>query len=352
MLQVAEVKSSRSAPTPELSRLPFVLGTLGSSPGPSNRCSCADQSDASTQVAWQKYVLQNGWREDLPCDHCGKVCSSKAWPFTAHSQRHTNPQDELRCDALWQRCFHSKDALRSHMLNPQTDRQRESHNSCSCSRLPTATKIADPQQMDVDNSYNSDDDDVVIIEDTTIPNDDFLLGTENLRKFASISFLALQTVVVAVQGGAAARPPWGEVSREVENLDAHARYEMWVKASTRVGEGVSSRVVSQAPSTTVAARIKSFGQEVEVKAGAPLTLPCSVVGIPAPLVTWTHLGRDAIPKSQATSSATALREGSGWRRRWSPGRQVMSYRNSAVAPPTTSRSLLGTWWVAGRRREQ
>ncbi|KAG0713795.1 hypothetical protein GWK47_015387 [Chionoecetes opilio] len=34
----------------------------------------------------------------------------------------------------------------------------------------------------------------------------------------------------------------------------------------------------------------------EVKAGAPLTLPCSVVGIPAPLVTWTTLGRDAIPK--------------------------------------------------------
>ncbi|XP_063870460.1 cell adhesion molecule Dscam1-like isoform X4 [Scylla paramamosain] len=110
---------------------------------------------------------------------------------------------------------------------------------------------------------------------------------------------ALQTVVVPVEGGAtASRPAWGEVSREVEGLDAHARYEMWVKASTRVGEGGASRVVSQAPAATVAARIKSFGQAVEVKAGAPLTLPCSVVGHSAPLVTWTHLGRDTIPNSQ------------------------------------------------------
>lgn len=56
--------------------------------------------------------------------------------------------------------------------------------------------------------------------------------------------------MVPVEGSAGVRSPWGEVSREVDGLDAHARYEMWVKASTRVGEGVASRVVSQAPSTT------------------------------------------------------------------------------------------------------
>lgn len=61
---------------------------------------------------------------------------------------------------------------------------------------------------------------------------------------------ALRTVVVPVEGSAGVRSPWGEVSREVDGLDAHARYEMWVKASTRIGEGVASRVVSQAPATT------------------------------------------------------------------------------------------------------
>lgn len=53
-----------------------------------------------------------------------------------------------------------------------------------------------------------------------------------------------------MEGAAGVRPPWEEVSREVDGLDSHARYEMWVKASTRVGEGAASRVVSQAPSTT------------------------------------------------------------------------------------------------------
>ncbi|KAK8745263.1 hypothetical protein OTU49_000093, partial [Cherax quadricarinatus] len=49
---------------------------------------------------------------------------------------------------------------------------------------------------------------------------------------------------------------------------------------------------------TVPVRIRSFGQTVEVEAGSSFTLPCAVVGSPAPAVTWTHLGRDTIPQTQ------------------------------------------------------
>ncbi|XP_042207955.1 Down syndrome cell adhesion molecule-like protein Dscam2, partial [Homarus americanus] len=106
---------------------------------------------------------------------------------------------------------------------------------------------------------------------------------------------ATSSLVVAAEAGAV---PWIELKREVGELDTHARYEFWVTSSTHVGEGAASRVVSESPSSTVAARIRSFGQTVEVQAGGTLTLPCAVVGIPTPTVTWTHLGRDNIPQTQ------------------------------------------------------
>nr|XP_045620714.1 Down syndrome cell adhesion molecule-like protein Dscam2 [Procambarus clarkii] len=106
---------------------------------------------------------------------------------------------------------------------------------------------------------------------------------------------ATRSMVVAADNGAAL---WAELSREVGALDAHARYEFWVTASTRVGEGASSAIISKTPSSTVAARIRSFGQVVEVQAGSSLTLPCAVVGTPPPAVTWTHRGRDNIPQAQ------------------------------------------------------
>lgn len=48
-------------------------------------------------------------------------------------------------------------------------------------------------------------------------------------------------------GGAGGGGWWVEVSRTVGGLASHARYEFWVSASTRVGEGAVSRVVSQRP---------------------------------------------------------------------------------------------------------
>ncbi|KAK8745268.1 hypothetical protein OTU49_000098, partial [Cherax quadricarinatus] len=106
---------------------------------------------------------------------------------------------------------------------------------------------------------------------------------------------ATRSMVVAADVGAS---PWVEVSREVGQLDAHVRYEYWVTSSTRVGEGAASTIISQTPSSTVAARIRSFAQTVEVEGGSSFTLPCAVVGSPTPTVTWSHLGRDNIPHAQ------------------------------------------------------
>ncbi|XP_068200860.1 cell adhesion molecule Dscam1-like [Palaemon carinicauda] len=100
---------------------------------------------------------------------------------------------------------------------------------------------------------------------------------------------ATRSLKVGVEVGAS---PWAEISREVVGLDNHARYEFWVTAWTRVGEGGASRVVSQNPSAKIGAKIRSFGQSVEVVAGGSLTLPCVVVGSPAPAVTWKHVSRD------------------------------------------------------------
>ncbi|XP_047494788.1 Down syndrome cell adhesion molecule-like protein Dscam2 [Penaeus chinensis] len=102
--------------------------------------------------------------------------------------------------------------------------------------------------------------------------------------------LATRDIAVTADVGAV---PWVELSWKVGDLDAHARYEFWVTASTRVGEGAASRVVSESPSTIVPARIRSFGQSVEVRAGSSLTLPCAAVGSPPPSVSWSHQGRDS-----------------------------------------------------------
>ncbi|KAK4310368.1 hypothetical protein Pmani_018061, partial [Petrolisthes manimaculis] len=109
-----------------------------------------------------------------------------------------------------------------------------------------------------------------------------------------------EVVGVGGSGGVGGGGWWVEVSRTVGGLPSHARYEFWVSASTRVGEGAVSRVVSQQPAqdAQVAARIKSFGQVVEVAGGSTVSLPCTVVGHPPPTITWSLLGRPP-PSSQA-----------------------------------------------------
>lgn len=67
---------------------------------------------------------------------------------------------------------------------------------------------------------------------------------------------------------------------EAKGLQPHMEYQFWVTASTRVGEGKSSRVASQITSNRVPARIVSFGGPVVRPWKTSATLPCLAVGQP------------------------------------------------------------------------
>ncbi|KAH8302477.1 hypothetical protein KR044_007321 [Drosophila immigrans] len=67
---------------------------------------------------------------------------------------------------------------------------------------------------------------------------------------------------------------------EAKNLHPHMEYQFWVTASTRVGEGKSSRVASQITTNRVPARIISFGGPVVRPWRSTVTLPCTAVGKP------------------------------------------------------------------------
>lgn len=67
---------------------------------------------------------------------------------------------------------------------------------------------------------------------------------------------------------------------EAKNLHPHMEYQFWVTASTRVGEGKSSRVASQITTNRVPARIISFGGSIVRPWRSTVTLPCTAVGKP------------------------------------------------------------------------
>ena len=67
---------------------------------------------------------------------------------------------------------------------------------------------------------------------------------------------------------------------EAKNLQPHMEYQFWVTASTRVGEGKSSRVASQVTSNRIPARIISFGGPVIRPWKTSTSLYCLGVGQP------------------------------------------------------------------------
>ncbi|XP_063226995.1 cell adhesion molecule Dscam2 [Bacillus rossius redtenbacheri] len=75
-------------------------------------------------------------------------------------------------------------------------------------------------------------------------------------------------------------------SHETVRLQERATYQFWVTASTKVGEGESTPVVTISPSSKVPARIVSFSREITTPWKHDITLPCKKVGIPAPQVVW------------------------------------------------------------------
>ncbi|XP_055627632.1 cell adhesion molecule Dscam2 isoform X6 [Toxorhynchites rutilus septentrionalis] len=67
---------------------------------------------------------------------------------------------------------------------------------------------------------------------------------------------------------------------EAKQLQSHTEYQFWVSASTRVGEGKSTRVVSQMASNRVPAKIVSFGGLTIRPWKTSASLNCMAVGQP------------------------------------------------------------------------
>ncbi|XP_072391711.1 cell adhesion molecule Dscam2 isoform X1 [Diabrotica undecimpunctata] len=67
---------------------------------------------------------------------------------------------------------------------------------------------------------------------------------------------------------------------EVKSVQSHIEYQFWVTASTRIGEGQSSKVVSQVATPRVPARIISFGGVVVRPWRSTVSFNCEAVGAP------------------------------------------------------------------------
>ncbi|XP_049782628.1 Down syndrome cell adhesion molecule-like protein Dscam2 [Schistocerca cancellata] len=68
------------------------------------------------------------------------------------------------------------------------------------------------------------------------------------------------------------------------------RYEFWVTAFTKIGEGQSTPVASVTPESKVRAGIISFGGPRMVTWKSDVRLPCQAVGIPEPKRRWLEAG--------------------------------------------------------------
>lgn len=79
---------------------------------------------------------------------------------------------------------------------------------------------------------------------------------------------------------------------KMTGLREESRYEVWVAASTRIGEGIPSVMTSFSASKTIPARIIELGDHISVTAGyfTPFLLSCHVVGSDPVHKSWTQDG--------------------------------------------------------------
>ncbi|XP_030749790.1 Down syndrome cell adhesion molecule-like protein Dscam2 isoform X2 [Sitophilus oryzae] len=78
----------------------------------------------------------------------------------------------------------------------------------------------------------------------------------------------------------------GTEMHEVVRAHDTATLQFWVTASTRIGEGESTKIITVTPSKNVPAKVASFGREMVSAWKQDIFLHCKKVGIPLPSISW------------------------------------------------------------------
>uniref|UniRef100_A0A1B0GF88 Down syndrome cell adhesion molecule-like protein Dscam2 n=1 Tax=Glossina morsitans morsitans TaxID=37546 RepID=A0A1B0GF88_GLOMM len=87
---------------------------------------------------------------------------------------------------------------------------------------------------------------------------------------------------------------------ETQRTQESATYQFWLTASTKVGEGEKTQVVTVPPNNKVPARIVSFSQRIITPWKENLELPCRKVGSPAPVTIWRQDGHNMETSTRKT----------------------------------------------------
>ncbi|CAG9795734.1 unnamed protein product [Diatraea saccharalis] len=98
------------------------------------------------------------------------------------------------------------------------------------------------------------------------------------------------------------------LSHETSRSPPRATHQFWVSASTRLGEGETTRVVTVLPSESVPARITSFSRSIVTPWKENISLSCNKVGIPTPSTTWSMNGAtlESTLRKNVTSDGTLV----------------------------------------------
>lgn len=87
---------------------------------------------------------------------------------------------------------------------------------------------------------------------------------------------------------------------ETQRTQESATYQFWLTASTKMGEGEKTDVVTVPPNNKVPARIVSFSQRVITPWKENLELTCRKVGSPAPVTIWRLDGHNLETNARKT----------------------------------------------------
>lgn len=93
--------------------------------------------------------------------------------------------------------------------------------------------------------------------------------------------------------------PYVEMHETVRTQES-ATYQFWLTASTKMGEGEKTQVVTVPPNNKVPARIVSFSQRIVTPWKEHLELPCRKVGAPAPVTIWRQDGHNMETSARKT----------------------------------------------------